>query len=77
MAIKTDDITPSSNPLEDRIVTASASTDDNALERALRPKQLEEYVGQKKLADNLKYLFLPPNSVKRHLIMFCYLAPQV
>ncbi len=54
MAIKTDDITPSSNPLEDRIVTASASTDDNALERALRPKQLEEYVGQKKARGQLE-----------------------
>ena len=48
MAIKTDDITPSANNQEERLVTAVASTDDNALERALRPKQLEEYVGQKK-----------------------------
>ena len=48
MAIKTDDITPSFDPQEERLVTAAASTDDNALERALRPKQLEEYVGQKK-----------------------------
>ncbi|MEY4063541.1 MAG: hypothetical protein RIT09_1334, partial [Pseudomonadota bacterium] len=47
MAIKTDDITPSFDPQEERLVTAAASTDDNALERALRPKQLEEYVGQK------------------------------
>lgn len=54
MAIKTDNITPSSKPLEDRIVTASASTDDNALERALRPKQLEEYVGQKKARGQLE-----------------------
>jgi Holliday junction DNA helicase RuvB len=54
MAIKTDDITPSSNSLEDRLVTASASTDDNALERALRPKQLEEYVGQKKAREQLE-----------------------
>ena len=54
MAIKTDDITPSSNSFEDRLVTASASTDDNALERALRPKQLEEYVGQKKAREQLE-----------------------
>jgi Holliday junction DNA helicase RuvB len=35
-------------------VTAAASTDDNALERALRPKQLEEYVGQKKAREQLE-----------------------
>jgi Holliday junction DNA helicase RuvB len=36
------------------LVTAAASTDDNALERALRPKQLEEYVGQKKAREQLE-----------------------
>jgi Holliday junction DNA helicase RuvB len=35
-------------------VTAAASTDENALERALRPKQLEEYVGQKKAREQLE-----------------------
>jgi Holliday junction DNA helicase RuvB len=54
MAIKTDDITPSSSNQEERLVTAAASTDDNALERALRPKQLEEYVGQKKARGQLE-----------------------
>ena len=54
MAIKTDDITPSENNQEERLVTAAASTDDNALERALRPKQLEEYVGQKKARGQLE-----------------------
>jgi len=54
MAIKTDDITPSANNQEERLVTAAASTDDNALERALRPNQLEEYVGQKKARGQLE-----------------------
>jgi holliday junction DNA helicase RuvB len=54
MAIKTDDITPSFDPQEERLVTAAASSDDNALERALRPKQLEEYVGQKKAREQLE-----------------------
>jgi Holliday junction DNA helicase RuvB len=54
MAIKTDDITPSFDPQEERLVTADASTNDNALERALRPKQLEEYVGQKKAREQLE-----------------------
>ena len=54
MAIKTDDITPSFDRQEERLVTAAVSTDDNALERALRPKQLEEYVGQKKAREQLE-----------------------
>jgi Holliday junction DNA helicase RuvB len=54
MAIKTDDITPSFDPQEERLVTAAANTDDNALERALRPKQLEEYVGQIKAREQLE-----------------------
>ncbi len=54
MAIKTDDITPSASNQEERLVTAAASTDDNVLERALRPKQLEEYVGQKKARGQLE-----------------------
>jgi holliday junction DNA helicase RuvB len=54
MAIKTDDITPSFDRQEERLVTAVVSTDDNALERALRPKQLEEYVGQKKAREQLE-----------------------
>jgi Holliday junction DNA helicase RuvB len=54
MAIKTDDITPSFDPQEERLVTAVTSTDDNVLERALRPKQLEEYVGQKKAREQLE-----------------------
>ena len=54
MAIKTDDITPSFDHQEERLVTAAASTDDNALERALRPKQLEEYVGQNKPREQLE-----------------------
>lgn len=30
----------------DRIVTASASSEDTALDRAIRPKTLADYVGQ-------------------------------
>ena len=55
MAIKTDDISPDpSNSSEERIVVSTASSDDNVLERALRPKQLDEYVGQKKARGQLE-----------------------
>jgi Holliday junction DNA helicase RuvB len=55
MAIKTDDISPnSSSSSEERLVVSTASSDDNVLERALRPKQLDEYVGQKKARGQLE-----------------------
>lgn len=56
MAIKTDDISPvdSTNLPEERLVGGDANTNDNALERALRPKQLDEYVGQKKARGQLE-----------------------
>jgi Holliday junction DNA helicase RuvB len=57
MAIKTDNIS-SADPLadlgEDRLVTSNLSSEDNVIERALRPKQLDEYVGQKKARGQLE-----------------------
>ncbi len=41
------------NP-EHEILSARASTDDLQAEPSLRPKNLEEYVGQKKVVDNLR-----------------------
>jgi len=37
----------------DRLIAPAASPQDEALERALRPKQLAEYVGQEKIRDQL------------------------
>ena len=57
MAIKTDNISPldPTNDLpEERLVGGDANINDNALERALRPKQLDEYVGQKKARGQLE-----------------------
>lgn len=61
MAIHTDDIEsfpedlPSSNnKSSNRMVEAIATGEDNAIERALRPKQLEEYVGQSKVREQLE-----------------------
>jgi Holliday junction DNA helicase RuvB len=57
MVIKTDNIDaedfPGTAPSE-RIVGHQASLDDSVLERALRPKQLDEYVGQKKAREQLE-----------------------
>ena len=73
MAIKTDDISPSSNPSEERLVVSTASSDDNVLERALRPKQLDEYVGQKKARGQLE-IFISAAKQRRealdHVLLF-------
>lgn len=49
MSIQTDNFT------EQRVIDAApASPNEEAIERALRPKQLDEYVGQEKIRDQLE-----------------------
>ena len=46
---------PRLNPESGRIISAApASAHEEALERALRPKQLDEYVGQEKIRGQLE-----------------------
>jgi holliday junction DNA helicase RuvB len=55
MSIQTDDFGLPERPAAPRIVTASAaSPQEEALERALRPKGLAEYVGQAKAREQLE-----------------------
>ena len=50
MSIQTDDFAPAP-----RMVSAApASSQEEALERALRPKLLDEYVGQEKVREQLE-----------------------
>ncbi|MFO7190274.1 MAG: Holliday junction branch migration DNA helicase RuvB [Pseudomonadota bacterium] len=52
MSIQTDDFTP---PPRQRVVAATASSpNEEAIERALRPKGLDEYVGQTKAREQLE-----------------------
>jgi len=52
MSIKTDDFAMPPSP---RVVSAApVSNSEEAIERALRPKQLEEYVGQAKVREQLE-----------------------
>ncbi len=39
---------------EERIICPGFSNEDNEIENSLRPKKLEDYVGQEKIKDNLK-----------------------
>jgi Holliday junction DNA helicase RuvB len=53
MSIQTDNL--SSNFTETRIISATPSSpQEEAIERALRPKQLDEYVGQEKIRGQLE-----------------------
>ena len=56
MSIKTDDFAPAPAPREPaRVLSASpTSHGEEAIERALRPKQLDEYVGQAKVREQLE-----------------------
>ena len=55
MAIQTDNLHSQIDPAPQRMVSAAAATpQEEALERALRPKLLQEYVGQQKVREQLE-----------------------
>ena len=55
MSIQTDQLYTASAVSETRVIAATASSpNEEAVERALRPKQLDEYVGQEKIRDQLE-----------------------
>ena len=53
MAIETDNLSSSSGG-GSRLISAVTTPQEDVLERALRPKMLEEYVGQQKIRDQLE-----------------------
>ena len=68
MSIHTDQLETLPEPsrgAKDRMIQPMASTEDNVVERALRPKQLEEYIGQQKAREQLE-IFI---SLQQWLIM--------
>ena len=53
MALQTERFAPA--PADERLITADrAGTQEEALERALRPKALADYVGQQKIRGQLE-----------------------
>lgn len=40
--------------MDDRIISSEADTQDLSFEKSLRPIQLQEYIGQDKVKENLK-----------------------
>jgi len=44
---------PGSQPMTERIISAKAGTEDAATDTSLRPKRLDDYVGQEQVKENL------------------------
>jgi Holliday junction DNA helicase RuvB len=76
MAIHTDDLSalPDDLPLEgDRLVSGSAGNAEAVFERALRPRQLDEYVGQIKARSQLEIFISATrarNEALDHVLLF-------
>src|SRR5690242_2385513 len=47
------DTDPADRPAADRLVTAAADGEDQAVEAALRPKLLDEFIGQERVREQL------------------------
>jgi len=73
MSIQTDDFAPSSTGPRRVLGAASASPNEEAVERALRPKGLDEYVGQAKTREQLE-IFIGAAKKRRealdHVLLF-------
>ena len=57
----------------DRFVNPSLSTDDSVIDRALRPKQLQEYIGQTKVREQLSIFIQAAKSRSEaldHVLLF-------
>lgn len=74
MAIHTDNILTHHDEGAERIIAATpASTQEEALERALRPKVLDEYVGQEKIRGQLEIFIQAARQRKEsldHVLLF-------
>lgn len=76
MAIHTDDLSalPEDHPVEgDRLVSGSAGNAEAVFERALRPRQLDEYVGQTKARSQLEIFISATrarNEALDHVLLF-------
>lgn len=76
MSIQTDQLETLPEPPRGegkRMIQPSATTEDNVVERALRPKQLDEYIGQKKAREQLEIFISAAKSRSEaldHVLLF-------
>lgn len=58
---------------EERILT-SERTENDEYENVLRPKTLDQYVGQQKIKKNLKIYMHSAKKERNPLTMYCYMV---
>ena len=57
---------------EDRLMTSNVNKDESALEQALRPKTLNDFIGQKRVRDQIDVLLTAArnrNSPADHILL--------
>ena len=57
---------------EERIISTKSTQEETDYEYSLRPKTIDEYVGQNRLNKILKYSSRRQRNAERHWIMFFY-----
>ncbi len=62
---------------ESRIVTSDFTPEDNDIENSLRPKILDDYIGQDKVKENLAVYIQAARGRGEALTMFCFMARPV
>lgn len=61
---------------ESRIVTSDFTPEDNDIENSLRPKVLDDYIGQDKVKENLAVYIQAAREEEKHSTMFfCMVLP--
>lgn len=68
-----DDRNSIKNPLDNKLTSPEAAEDEQSLDLDLRPKNLDDFVGQKKLKENLKIFIQAAKQRKEPLdhVLFC------
>ena len=78
MTIQTDDFNLADLPPSRRVMSAAPdSPREEAIERALRPKLFDDYVGQTKVREQLEIFIGAAKNAMRPLTMCCCLARRV
>jgi Holliday junction DNA helicase RuvB len=60
---------------QQRLVTPDTREEDYEIEQTLRPQKIEDYVGQQKIKENLRFLFKPPKSEAKLWIHALFYGP--
>ena len=56
---------------EDRIIASRKMAEDQDTELSLRPRRMDEYIGQEKVKEKLQIFIRQPWKEERHWTMYC------